>query len=160
MAGNFRIYFLVGDKEYTVEKWLNTDEPTSRNPEVLEAVMAATPPGRAPSILRIVDLGSDGKPMLYDEFRIIDSKGIVYGLVFQKVGHDGWHYLHNYTDFERRPGQPITNDSFTIHGAAGYALTNKNDFPATATINWDRLSVQCNGDEFYLVPWSPLPTYS
>jgi hypothetical protein len=110
MAGRFRIYFLVDNKEHVIDQWLNTDEPTSKSPEVLEAVMAATPPGRGSSILRIVDLGSDGKPMLYDEFRIIDSKGIVYGLVFQKVGHDGWHYLHDYADFGRRPGKHITNN--------------------------------------------------
>ncbi len=157
MAGYFRIYFLAQGKEHMVETWLNTDEPTSRDQEVLDALMGATPPGIAPSILRIIDLGTDGQPMLYDEFKIIDSKGITYGLVFQKPSHGGWFYLADLTDFERRPGKEIMNDSFIIPGAVGYVLLNRADFPAKATINWERLSVECLGEEFYLVPWKPLP---
>ncbi|MBJ6428044.1 hypothetical protein JGT96_15320 [Enterobacter hormaechei] len=157
MAGYFRIYFLAQGKEHMVETWLNTDEPTSRDQEVLDALMSATPPGTAPSIVRIIELGTNGQPMLYDEFKIIDSKDITYGLVFQKPSHDGWFYLADRTAFESRPGKEIINDSFIIPGAVGYVLPNRGDFPAKAIINWERLSVECLGEEFYLVPWKPLP---
>ena len=159
MAGYFRIYFLAQGKEHMVETWLNSDEPTSCDQEVLDALMGATPPGIAPSILRIIDLGTDGQPMLYDEFKVIDSKGITYGLVFQKPSYSGWFYLADLTDFERRPGKEIINDSFIIPGAVGYVLSNRSDLPAKATINWERLSVECLGEEFYLVPWKPLPYF-
>lgn len=158
MAGEYRIYYHHSGKEHSLEQWLDTDNPTAQDAEVKRAVMENVPVGVAPSILRIIALNEDGKPMLYDEFRIVGSNGLIYGLIFKKVGHDGWFYLSDYREYERRPGKKITNDAFEIHGAAGYALPNRDEFPASATLDWDRLSVLCNGKELYLEPWSPAPT--
>lgn len=157
MAGNYRIYYSYGNTEGSIEQWLNADHPTTQDIEAVKAVMGVVPVGKAPSIIRLVDLDKDGKPTLFDEYRIIDSKGNVFGLIFKQIGLDGWFYLPDYTDVGRRPGKHISNDSFEIPGAAGYTLRNQNLFPAIATIDWDRCSVTCNGEEFYLVPWSPSP---
>ncbi|HCR2977938.1 TPA: hypothetical protein ACLFK6_002480 [Serratia marcescens] len=154
MAGNYRIYFHHSGKEHFLDQWLNADYPTAQSDEVKRAVMDVVPQGVAPSILRVIDI-EDGKPMLYDEFRIVDSNGLIYGLIFKKVGYDGWFYLSDCREYERRPGEHITNDAFEIPGAAGYFLSNKEQFPALATLDWERLSVLCNGEEFYLEPWSP-----
>jgi len=157
MAGNYRIYYSYRNEEHSIEQWLNTNNPTIGYGEVMEAVMKEAPDSVGVTIIRLVDLEQDGRPTLFDEFRIIDSNGVIYGLIFKKIAHDGWFYLPDYTDFGRRPGKHISNDSFSIAGAAGYTIPNKGDFPALATIDWDRLSVTCNGEEFYLVPWSPSP---
>ncbi|HEJ9066944.1 TPA: hypothetical protein SML68_003023 [Serratia marcescens] len=157
MAGNYRIYYHHSGKEHSIDQWLNADNSTIKDEDVIKAVMNVVPSGAAPSILRLISLGEDGKPALYDEFLIVGSNGQIYGLIFEKIGCDGWFYLPDYRDYERRPGQHISNDSFVIPGAAGYILSNKDEFPASATLDWDRLSVLCNGEEFYLVPWSPSP---
>ncbi|CAI1081135.1 Uncharacterised protein [Serratia quinivorans] len=157
MASNCRIFYCHGGKEYTCDQWINAEYPDVRDSEVLNAVMTRVPANVSPEIKRIVELGDDAKPMLYDEFRIVDSKGQIYGLIFTKVGSEGWIYLSDYESYGFRPGKPITGNSFMISGTAGYTLPNQDEFPATATLNWDRLSVLCNGEEFYLVPWSPSP---
>lgn len=93
MAGDYRIYYLIGNEEYSLKKWLETDAPTLQSEEVIEAVMRVAPHGKAPSILRLVDLDKDGKPMIYDEFLIQGFGGINFGLIYRRVGHDGWFYL-------------------------------------------------------------------
>lgn len=156
MAGNYRVYYRIKNEEYLIEQWFNANNPTINYEEVMDAVMKVAPDGLGVTIIRLVDLDQDGRPLLFDEFRIMDSKGNIYGLIFKKTAHDGWFYLPDYTDFGRRPGKQISSDSFTISVTARYAMPNKNNFPAQATIDWDRLSVTCNEEEFYLVPWSPL----
>ncbi|QPS88206.1 hypothetical protein I6G46_04310 [Serratia plymuthica] len=157
MAGNYRIYYHHSRKEHSLNQWLDADNPKAKNEEVMRAVMEVVPVGVAPSILRVIELNEDGKPMLYDEFRIVDSKGQIYGLIFTKVGSEGWFYLSDYESYGSRPGKPITGNSFMIPGTAGYLFSNKEQFPALATLDWERLSVLCNGEEFYLEPWSPSP---
>ena len=72
MAGDVRIYYQIDDKEYSIEQWLNTDTLDTSDPEVLEAVMSVVPPGRAPSILRVIDIGSDGKSRLESLYPIYE----------------------------------------------------------------------------------------
>lgn len=48
MAGDFRIYYLIGNEEHSLQKWLETDAPTHQSEEVVSAVMEVVPDGKAP----------------------------------------------------------------------------------------------------------------
>lgn len=155
MAGDVRIYYLIDDKEYFIEQWLNTDTPDISDHEVLEAVMSAVPPGRAPSILRVIDIGSDGKPVEYDEYLIKDKLEIPFGLVFKKVGHDGWFYLADAENYSGRSGTRISGNTIMLEANSRYAFPGKDNFPVRAVIDWDRRSLKAGEKEFYLHPCSP-----
>ncbi|HKM95792.1 MAG TPA: hypothetical protein VJY99_03635 [Buttiauxella sp.] len=154
MAGDFRIYYLIGNEEHSLKKWLETDAPTQQNEEVVSAVMEVVPDGKAPSILRLVDLDTDGKPMIYDEYLIQGFGGIIFGLIYRRVGHDGWFYLADPQMYGFREGSKITDNKLTVVANTRYLFSNKADFPVIATIDWDRRSLRYGNKELYLIPTS------
>ncbi|HBR3526528.1 TPA: hypothetical protein L9S85_004655, partial [Klebsiella pneumoniae] len=125
MAGDVRIYYQIDDKEYSIEQWLNTDTLDTSDPEVLEAVMSVVPPGRAPSILRVIDIGSDGKPVEYDEYLIKDKLEMPFGLVFKKVGYEGWFYLADAENYGDRSGTRIAGNTIMLEANSRYAFPGK-----------------------------------
>lgn len=155
MAGDFRIYYSIGSEEYSLEQWLEIDDPTPQSKEVITAVMDVVPQGKAPSISRVVDLGVDGKPMLYDEFLIKNSSGIIFGLIYRRLGHEGWFYLAEPNMYRVREGIKITGNTLTVIANSHYAFSDKTDFPVRATIDWDRRSLRYGDKELYLIPSSP-----
>ncbi|AOF08511.1 TPA: hypothetical protein MNS24_003709 [Klebsiella pneumoniae] len=155
MAGDVRIYYQIDDKEYSIEQWLNTDTLDTSDPEVLEAVMSVVPPGRAPSILRVIDIGSDGKPVEYDEYLIKDKLEMPFGLVFKKVGYEGWFYLADAENYGDRSGTRIAGNTIMLEANSRYAFPGKDNFPVKAVIDWDRRSLKAGEKEFYLEPCSP-----
>lgn len=154
MAGNYEIYYLLGDKEHSIKHWLETDEPTPQTEEVVKAVLETVPHGKAPSIIRLVDLDTDGKPMIYDEFIIQNFSGITFGLIYRRLGYDGWFYLADPQMYGLREGSKITANKLTVVASSRYSFSDKADFPVTATIDWDRLSLRYGNKEFYLIPTS------
>ena len=148
MAGDVRIYYQIDDKEYSIEQWLNTDTPDTSDHEVLEAVMSVVPPGRAPSILRVIDIGSD-------EYLIKDKLDMPFGLVFKKVGHEGWFYLADAENYDGRSGIRISGNTIMLEANSRYAFPGKENFPVRAVIDWDRRSLKAGEKEFYLHPCSP-----
>ncbi|EPS5532964.1 hypothetical protein ABKV70_01425 [Enterobacter hormaechei] len=154
MAGDYRIYYLIDNEEHSLKKWLETDAPTLQSEEVIEAVMSVAPHGKAPSILRLIDLDKDGKPMVYDEFLIQGFGGINFGLIYRRLGHDGWFYLTDPQVYGFREGSIITDNKLTVVANSRYSFSDKADFPVIATIDWDRLSLRYGYKELYLVPTS------
>ncbi|EEY8700640.1 MULTISPECIES: hypothetical protein [Enterobacteriaceae] len=154
MAGDYEIYYLLGDKEHSIKQWLETDDPTPQTEEVVKAVLEAVPHGKAPSIIRLVDLDTDGKPMIYDEFIIQNFSGIIFGIIYRRLGHDGWFYLADPQMYGVREGSKITANKLTVVANSRYSFSDKADFPVLATIDWDRLSLRYGNKELYLIPTS------
>lgn len=155
MAGDVRIYYLIDDKEYSVELWLDTDHPDKSDREVLEAVLNVAPPGRGASILRVLDLGTEGKPVIYDEYLIKNTSDIEFGMIFKKVGHEGWFYLPDANMYQKSSGTKIHGNTLTVQANFPYVFADKHLFPVKAVIDWDRRSLRYGDNELYLFPFSP-----
>ncbi|HBW8033072.1 TPA: hypothetical protein MFG77_001600 [Klebsiella pneumoniae] len=156
MAGNIRIYYDYQNTEHTLDVWSDANSPLKSDPEVINAVLAELPEHAAPSIKRVVELTTDGKPMIYDVFRIEDpDTGLPYGLLYTRLGHDGWVYLSDIKSYGERIGKELQGEHFTMVKGHNYATNDKKLFPANAKVDWERLSVFCNEHEYHLIPWSP-----
>lgn len=156
MAGNFRVYFKYDSNESEYQQWFDLDCPNVSTPEILNATLDKVSGAHGVEILRVIPLGVNGKPALCDELKIVDRSGRCYGALVQKVGYKEWFYYYNLGEIYSRTGTKITGNKFEILGVHGCYYENKDQvFPAEAIIDWERLSVKCIGEEFYLEPFTP-----
>ncbi len=151
MATHYKAIVEVGKSKHQLILWSEKDVIEKSDSQVISDIMQALKElpeylnkSVAFDLKKLIECDSKGVTTIYDEYRIIDQVGLVYGVLQKALGTTDWIYESPNLRHVEPVKTPFKGIEFQLYGNLTYkSQWFIKNLPKKAHIDWDRLEVHC-----------------